>query len=70
MNSIDQGPKLEPVIYQGVIEQPSQPAQKWESQDLLNAVPGLQHHHTVPPDHHHPDLVLRFLRRDLGQLHI
>ena len=28
---------------------------------LLNAVPGLQHHHAVPSDHHHPNLVLRFL---------
>ena len=27
----------------------------------LNAVPGLQHHHAVPSDHHHPNLVLRFL---------
>ena len=70
MNSIDQGPKLEPMIYQGVIEQPGLPKNGGETQDLLNAVPGLQHHHTVPPDHHHPDLVLRFLGRDLGQLHI
>merc|ERR1719192_2877235 len=31
----------------------------------LNAVPGLQHHHTVPSDHHHPDLVLRFLFGEL-----
>ena len=40
------------------------------AQNLLNAVPSLQHHHTVPPDHHHPNLVLRFLGINLDQLHI
>ena len=35
---------------------------------LLNAVPGLQHHHAVPSDHHHPNLVLRFLRGIVGEL--
>jgi len=33
--------------------------------DVLDSIPGLQHHHAVPADHHHSDLVLRLL---LGEL--
>merc|ERR1719320_1388986 len=66
------GPKLEAMTYYGVIEQPSLPQSGREREqkvsNLLNAVPGLQHHHTVPPDHHHPNLVLRFLLGELNRV--